>query len=394
MRKSLERAGVALASALLGLLLVEVGYRVHVWGLRGLSMEKMNSVSVMGKRALLRESPYSNPPIRYLLAPDVERLFKMQPFRTNSRGLRDEEYSLAKPEGVRRIAVVGDSFVMGSGVALEDLFHTLLEESLAESYPGTRFQCLNFGVGGHNLADYYATVRHMVGAYEPDLVLVGLSMNDQYPPGHAREGRFVTSHLIPGFWRLHALEAAMKGIESRRAAKGEADAEGRALGAGLFRLAPQDGKQERGSRARGARTGRAPGQAAMGHEAETEEEMEEFLESVDHAVGNFTALRYACASLDVPLVLVHLNVRHDHGPLRATKVFQRAAYDTQLRLLDTTDLFRKEDLLDLVIFPNDYHPNARANRVFAAAIHEFLIKRRYFGEPARRGQQRTPRTDD
>ena len=48
----------------------------------------------------------------------------------NKAGFRDYEYSVDKPEGVFRIAVLGDSLIFGFGVNLEDTFPKVLERML------------------------------------------------------------------------------------------------------------------------------------------------------------------------------------------------------------------------------------------------------------------------
>ena len=50
--------------------------------------------------------------------------------KTNSLGFHSREYSLEKPEGVFRIAVIGDSFIEASQVPIEKTFAYLLEEKL------------------------------------------------------------------------------------------------------------------------------------------------------------------------------------------------------------------------------------------------------------------------
>ena len=79
----------------------------------------------------LKQGMYKYPQVllnvRVRQKPDLRDHFKMQPFETNSHGMRDREYSPEKPPNTFRIAVVGDSFTMGSGVAIEDVFHSRIE---------------------------------------------------------------------------------------------------------------------------------------------------------------------------------------------------------------------------------------------------------------------------
>ncbi len=49
------------------------------------------------------------------LNPDTSAIYKGTNFTINSFGMRDKQYSLEKPEGVYRIAVLGDSIIWCGG---------------------------------------------------------------------------------------------------------------------------------------------------------------------------------------------------------------------------------------------------------------------------------------
>jgi hypothetical protein len=72
--------------------------------------------------------------------------------RTNSHGMRDEEYPLPKPAGLTRIVLLGDSFVFGMGVAEEQRTASCLEEILRAHLSGNGnaeepiIECLSLGV--------------------------------------------------------------------------------------------------------------------------------------------------------------------------------------------------------------------------------------------------------
>jgi len=61
-------------------------------------------------------------------------------FTTNSRGLRDKEYSIVKPPNVIRIVVLGDSFTWGFGVN-DNAIYTEILESMYENV-----EVINLGV--------------------------------------------------------------------------------------------------------------------------------------------------------------------------------------------------------------------------------------------------------
>ncbi len=66
-------------------------------------------------------------------------------YRINSKGLRDNETTYDKPEGVFRIVVIGDSNTFGVGVPIEKHFTRLLEGYFRD------LEVINLGVGGFGM---------------------------------------------------------------------------------------------------------------------------------------------------------------------------------------------------------------------------------------------------
>ncbi len=90
----------------------------------------------------------------------------------NSKGLRDREFPYRKPDGVRRILSLGDSFASGYGVAADSTYAKVLERGFTED--GLRWEVLNAGVGSTGTAHQLAYFLDEGHKYEPDIVLVGL----------------------------------------------------------------------------------------------------------------------------------------------------------------------------------------------------------------------------
>ncbi|MFH1502180.1 MAG: GDSL-type esterase/lipase family protein [Candidatus Eisenbacteria bacterium] len=90
----------------------------------------------------------------------------------NSRGLRDREFPYEKPEGVRRILSLGDSFACGYGVAVDRTYAKVLERELSRRQ-GV-WEVLNAGVGSTGTAHQLAYFLDEGRKYEPDIVLVGV----------------------------------------------------------------------------------------------------------------------------------------------------------------------------------------------------------------------------
>ncbi len=125
--------------------------------------------------------------------------------RVNREGFRGPEVKLAKPPGTFRIFFLGDSFTFGLGVENDETYPALLGVKLNQGTKnGHRYEIINGGVPGYNLAHYYLVLKHKVFRYNPDLVVVGiLPWNDwnlakqewgnekDGLPGFLREGLFV-----------------------------------------------------------------------------------------------------------------------------------------------------------------------------------------------------------
>jgi len=94
--------------------------------------------------------------------------------RINSRGLRDRDYPHAKPEGVARIVVLGDSLVWGFGVQQEEVFTEVLERNFDS------VEVINGGVSGFATDQELIWLEEEGFRYEPDLVVVVLTGNDTW----------------------------------------------------------------------------------------------------------------------------------------------------------------------------------------------------------------------
>lgn len=91
--------------------------------------------------------------------------------RFNSLGYRGPEVSPNKPVGVRRAAVLGDSFVAAVAVEEEDTMVGQLRDRL-EHVSGESWEVLNFGVSGNSSGQSLLTWRNFARRFEPDLVIL------------------------------------------------------------------------------------------------------------------------------------------------------------------------------------------------------------------------------
>jgi hypothetical protein len=112
-----------------------------------------------------------------VLRPGVEGWFKSEGrtyVRISSAGLRDREHSVEKPEGVYRVAVLGDSYSEAMQVDVKDAFWSVLGDKLTQcAYrPSMRIEVINFGVSGFGTAQEYLMLETVAMRYRPDLVLL------------------------------------------------------------------------------------------------------------------------------------------------------------------------------------------------------------------------------
>lgn len=123
------------------------------------------------------------------LTPAMSGRFHDRLFSTNRWGMRDREYALEKPSGTIRIAILGPSHVMGSGVADGETFEAVLEARLNQSGGrASAYEVLNFGVGDYSLLQELALLDERVLAFQPDVVLITNSpIIDQPISKHLRQ---------------------------------------------------------------------------------------------------------------------------------------------------------------------------------------------------------------
>lgn len=135
--------------------------------------------------------------------------------RFNADGFRGPDRPREKEPGVRRLAVLGDSFIAGLGV---DEIETLPEQlalRLAGIETGERWEALNFGVSGSGTTQALLTWRHVARNYQPDLVVLaffnGNDLSDNHEAlsaahrpifGLGPDGELRLKEMSPGATRL------------------------------------------------------------------------------------------------------------------------------------------------------------------------------------------------
>ena len=138
-------------------------------------------------------------------APAFIRNFSNEPVSrdTNRYGFRERDFDVKPPEGIVRIAVLGESVAAGHGLPVEERLSDLLEDRLNQE--GNAFEVLNFGVFGDETIHQQKTLKKVLGSLHPDFILVQWFINDL--EGTHKSDRPIYVSLIPSARIRIALEA-------------------------------------------------------------------------------------------------------------------------------------------------------------------------------------------
>ncbi len=102
----------------------------------------------------------------------------------NAKGFRGSDKAFKKTNGITRIAFLGDSFTLGVGVKDNDTLPASFEHAIRSKYPNT--EVLNFGVSGSSTERQIKLLEEYVIAFEPDIVVIVLFLNDANRTGTIR----------------------------------------------------------------------------------------------------------------------------------------------------------------------------------------------------------------
>ena len=100
------------------------------------------------------------------------------PVRINAHGLRGPEFPLAKPPGVQRVLVLGDSCTFGYLLPEEDAYTSQLQHLLDERRGAGKVHVINAGVPGYGINNEAEFLEHRGLAFDPDAIVVTASSGD------------------------------------------------------------------------------------------------------------------------------------------------------------------------------------------------------------------------
>lgn len=98
--------------------------------------------------------------------------------RINTIGIRDRMYTIPKPNKTYRILLLGDSFVYGWGVNIEDSMGKQLEQLLSSGLNNKLIEVVNGGVPSYSPTLSYLQYMNALRSLRPDLVLYVFDMSD------------------------------------------------------------------------------------------------------------------------------------------------------------------------------------------------------------------------
>ena len=129
-------------------------------------------------------------------------------FENNQYGFRGPGRPHVKPDGVFRVAVIGDSITMGFGVLYEETYAARLEASLGKARRDQSYQVLNVGLSGTETRTIIERFETKALPFDPDMVIYGYTLNDiegeyyrkSYQGRDRNKTRFMKSPLR--LWRI------------------------------------------------------------------------------------------------------------------------------------------------------------------------------------------------
>ena len=138
---------------------------------------RVRAYSKHGTLAVADEDMYvEDLKIGKVLRPGFQRDGNEEHVYINSLGFRGKEFPVAKPDGVYRIAFLGDSVLFG-GETEQDVVTARVQRILNERF-GCRFHVINASVPGYKLPTVRRLYKHRVRQLDPDMVVICQVVND------------------------------------------------------------------------------------------------------------------------------------------------------------------------------------------------------------------------
>ncbi len=266
-------------------------------------------------------------PIHAELRPNQGVVFHGASLRTNQWGMRDKEYAKAPAPGTYRLAMVGPSHAMGSGVEDDETFESLVESRLNRERagaPSSKYEILNFAIEGFGLTQQRLLLeRPRVWEFKPDAILL---------VAHPVEYFLMARYIVQEFERRSEPEdSAMREL---------------ALKAGVTKGMTDD---------------------------QVQKAIKPFADPV--IAREIKQIADLCAVHRVRCIYSLVPTPTWAASRAAGPPMVKAAQESGFTMLNLDDVFTGRDARELTVAPWDYHPNAKAHALIADRLFAELTAR-------------------
>lgn len=134
--------------------------------------------------------------------------------RTNSLGYRGKEIAA---DSSKRVLFLGDSITLADYVPEEQSFVAIVEQLLQKDWPS--LQTLNAGVGATGVDNYLSILRETGLSTKPDVVVVGLYLNDFQPT--TSNMLFHPPRMLQWSWLINRIYQSLSVIRAKRSGRPE-----------------------------------------------------------------------------------------------------------------------------------------------------------------------------
>ena len=250
----------------------------------------------------------------------------------NNKGFRGLDKPFAKPDNITRIAILGDSFVLGIGVEDKDTLPANFERAIRSNYNNT--EVLNFGWSGTSTDKQISLLERYVLSFDPDIVIIVLFLNDSDRKGTIK---YLSGATFLAKARKYSLflNAVTGTIEKY-------------IGYKKMIRHYHDGYKE-GSE----------GWEMMKNKMKKGKELSE-----KHDFQFVIALHP---------VLIQLNNNYSFGAIH--KTIEKFCASLEVPFLDFFYSFYGKNASELWVHPTDQHSNEKANRISGEALSDFFEKK-------------------
>jgi hypothetical protein len=316
-KTAVQKLLVFLFATILAIAIAETATRIYAFGWSAFNYEKINSFDNAFRSGIVKTSALKG--LEYELVPSLNIWYKLTPFKTNKLGLRDEPCNKNRKPGFRRIAIIGDSFTMGTGVEHNQLYHTIAEQKLNRVKDTVAYELLNFGVTGYNLNKYEIQLKETVVEFKPDEVVIGFcAYNDHFLPSKRPKIESIpTGTTGKGFWTFY-----FKRLLKMR----------------LF----------------------------IHYDVQKMTYNEEHLQYIEK---RFKGIRQFCEQEKIKVSVIYLS--NLYKPKEASHV-ELISKNMGFKFVDTSCSFKETSIADYSVNIFDAHPNDKANKIFGEALFNLL----------------------